>query len=187
MNLTTSKDIEHTLSLLDEINHNMSKPQKELMLWHQHLGHAGFRWIQSLMRKPKHEVGDNQESPVLPTKIAATSNCDPTRCPACQLSKAHRRSPKTHRILARPEMEMSIRREDLNPGDCISMDQYQARVPGRLPSTYGKEAPTNNTQEALFLWTTHQVTSTLTIRYPCAWGIPYKANMTLSVSPNSMV
>ena len=141
MNLTTSKDIEHTLSLLDEINHNMSKPQKELMLWHQRLGHAGFRWIQSLMRKPKHEVGDNQEPPVLPTKIAATSNCDPTRCPACQLSKAHRRSPKTHRILARPEMEMSIRREDLNPGDCISMDQYQARVPGRLPSTYGKEPP----------------------------------------------
>ena len=95
------------------------------MLWHQRLGHAGFRWIQTLMRKPKHEVGDNTEPPVLPTKNTSTSRCDPPRCPACQLSKAHRRYPGTQIMHKKPELEMAIRRENLNPGDCISMDQYQ--------------------------------------------------------------
>ena len=141
LTLSRSEELDHTCTLLDYNNYNLSKPQKELMLWHQRLGHAGFRWIQTLMRKPKHEVGDNTEPPVLPTKNTSTSRCDPPRCPACQLSKAHRRNPGTQVMHKKPELEMAIRRENLNPGDCISMDQYQGRTPGRLPHTYGKEPP----------------------------------------------
>ena len=80
LTLTRSEELDHTCMLLDYNNYNLSKPQKELMLWHQCLGHAGFRWIQTLMRKPKNEVGDNTEPPVLPTKNTSTSRCDPPRC-----------------------------------------------------------------------------------------------------------
>jgi hypothetical protein len=31
-------------------NYNLNEPQKELLCWHYHLGHLGFRKIQSLMR-----------------------------------------------------------------------------------------------------------------------------------------
>ena len=143
MNLMSNKEIEHTLTLLDELNHNMSKPQKELMIWHQRLGHAGFDWIQSLMRKPKDEIGDNDEPPVMPTKISSSANCDKPKCAACALSKAHQRTPKSHTTQTKPENEMAMRRDNLNPGDCVSMDQYQTRIPGRLPHTFGKESPTS--------------------------------------------
>ena len=91
------------------------------------------------MRRPKHEVGNNKEPPVIPARLVSAHNCDLPQCPACRLSEAHRGSPGSQRIRARPEFEMSIRREDLQPGDCISMDQCQARVPGRLPTAHGCE------------------------------------------------
>ena len=34
---------------------------------------------------------------------------------------------------------MRIRREDLQPGDCVSVDQYICHDIGRLPHTKGKE------------------------------------------------
>ena len=34
-----------------------------------------------------------------------------------------------------------IKKEDLQPGECVSTDQYGCRVKGRLPYTKGKEDP----------------------------------------------
>jgi hypothetical protein len=36
---------------------------------------------------------------------------------------------------------MQIRKGDLQPGDCVSVNQYVSSVPGRLPHTAGKEKP----------------------------------------------
>jgi hypothetical protein len=36
---------------------------------------------------------------------------------------------------------MAIRRENLTPGECTSIDQYVSAFPGRLAHTYGKESP----------------------------------------------
>ena len=38
--------LDDTMSILDDHNRNLSRHQKELMLWHLRLGHAGFAWIQ---------------------------------------------------------------------------------------------------------------------------------------------
>jgi hypothetical protein len=59
------------------------------------------------------------------------------------MGKQHRRTPDSSITRAIPEMEMAIKREDLQPGDCISMDQYVCKTPGRLPNTYGKEHSSN--------------------------------------------
>ena len=32
-----------------------------------------------------------------------------------------------------------LKREHLQPGDCVSIDQYESTIRGRLPHTYGKE------------------------------------------------
>ena len=42
----TSPVLEEAQHLLLDSNHNMSQAQKELMLWHYRLGHAGSSWIQ---------------------------------------------------------------------------------------------------------------------------------------------
>lgn len=125
--------------LCHDNNHNLSKPQKELLLWHHRLGHAGLRWIQDLMRVQKPDVvGDTAEPALITTKISGTANCPHPKCAACQFAKQHRRTPESQRVHNVPEHEMAIRRENLTPGDRVSVDQYVCKVPGRLKHGYGK-------------------------------------------------
>ena len=99
-----------TMSLLDKNNHNLSAGDKELLLWHNRVSHAGFSWVQSLMHKKKNGVGDDPDPPVIPTKTTTAARCDPPKCPACQLSKQQRRSHKSARTHVRPSKDMSSRR-----------------------------------------------------------------------------
>ena len=46
----------------------------------------------------------------------------PSGLSTCQLSEQHRRSAKSKSVLMRPEREMAIKRNDLVPGDCVSID-----------------------------------------------------------------
>ena len=125
--------------LLSNRNYNISNAQKELLLWHFRLGHAGMSWIQELMKSKKNEIGTEKEPPVLPTKHPATSKCEAPRCAACQFSKQFRRTPDSTITHAIQDKELAIRKGDLHPGDCVSTDQYVCKQPGRLSHTYGKE------------------------------------------------
>ena len=138
-NLLKSSQIDKTLTLLHQDNYNLSKQAKELLLWHNRLGHAGFAWIQTLMCKPKD--GEPTDVPVIPTKTTGVHYHETPKCAACQLAKQHKRSPGSQRIQAKPEREMAIRRNNLRPGDCISADQFTSRTPGRLATTRGREQP----------------------------------------------
>jgi len=125
-------------SLLDSSNLNLKANQKELMLWHWRLMHAGQGWIQSLMATPKQEVGEKAPAPLIQGKVHGTSSCTHPVCPACQLGKQHRRTPG--HTWVDPDREMAIRREALRPGDCTSIDQYVSAMPGRLAHTFGRES-----------------------------------------------
>ena len=135
-----SFDLEAAFSILDQRNTNLTANQKELMLWHWRLMHAGQDWVQTLMATPKSEVGEKSPAPIIPTKTYRVSSCVHPVCPACQLAKQHRRTPGHVQHQVDPDREMAIRREDLKPGDCTSMDQYVSAFPGRLATTYGKES-----------------------------------------------
>jgi hypothetical protein len=39
-----------------------------------------------------------------------------------------------------PDVVDGIRAEDMHPGDCVSVDQYESAVKGRLPTSFGKES-----------------------------------------------
>ena len=136
---TTSDTVEARELLLHE-NYNLSPVQKELCLWHYRLCHAGFNWIQDLMRRQKPEYG-NTEPPVIQLKkhLQGASNCAIPKCAGCLYSKMHRVSSGSQTKRNKPEREMAIRRDAMAPGDRISIDQYQSAAPGRLPHTYGKE------------------------------------------------
>ncbi len=108
-------------TLLDSTNFNLTGPQKELLLWHTRLGHAGQAWVQDLMLKVKIEVG-NASKPVIPTKHPGAARCVRPICPACQLGKQHRRTSESSSTLTNPEKEMAIKRDNIHPGDCVSMD-----------------------------------------------------------------
>ena len=136
-----AEDKEAAKQILDSSNYNLSKPQKELLLWHSRLAHAGLSWIISLMTsKQKLEYGIPANRPLIPIKTSIKQHArDGLACAACKLSKMHTRSPDVNTTIAHPDKEMVIKREHLHPGDCISMDQYVCRQQGRLATSYGKE------------------------------------------------
>ena len=137
-NLSIVRDDDKLQHYLHEINHNLSKPQKKVKLWHCRLGHAGFSWIQDLMRTKKENVGDPSQPPVLTVSNPTTLSCAHPKCAACFFAKQHRHTPQSVTISTKPEREMAIRRDAMCPGAGISIDQYHSN-PGCLPFTYGKE------------------------------------------------
>jgi hypothetical protein len=131
------------LSATDETNQNMTAPQKEILEWHQKFGHAGFKRVQSLMtpRNPRYQRHVNNEGllrKVVATKNNSTRTCDAPLCTACRLSRGRTRPDGVTRTAIRAH-NMAVRRGDLKPGDCVSLDQYESSYLGRLPHTKGKE------------------------------------------------
>jgi hypothetical protein len=122
------------MSVAEQTNQNLRPAQKELLQWHFKLGHAGFQWCQKLFAVPQ----DPTREQVLKPKTAHVTTCEAPLCAACQLAKQKRRTPETP--VTRRTEPMVLRRENLHPGDRVSLDQYISSLPGRLPHTKGKEA-----------------------------------------------
>ena len=127
--------VHNYMSVADETNQNLTSAQKELLLWHWKLGHANFQWVQTLCCEPT----TSRRCFALTTKHPKVSSCALPTCAACMLGKQMRRQPGTNTGALVKGKEMMLRREHLQPGDCVSLDQYESSIPGRLPHTYGKE------------------------------------------------
>jgi Reverse transcriptase (RNA-dependent DNA polymerase) len=126
------------MSVTEATNRNLQPSQRELLLLHQKLGHAGFQWCQRLCQQPREPALQQ----IIVPKIQGVSTCVPPMCAACQMAKQSRRYPERNkdRSSSGSPNEMAIRQGDLRPGDCVSMDQYISALPGRLPNTKGKES-----------------------------------------------
>jgi len=125
--------------VLDEQNQNLHPAQKELLKWHFHLGHLSFRWLQQLVRKPN--IG-------LPNKIA---NCDEPLYAACQFGKAKCQPVPWSDVpvlIVDSNEAGAIANKDLEPGACVSIDQYITQVHGCLWSSRGKKLLAIYTKEA---------------------------------------
>jgi hypothetical protein len=127
--------------LLHDLNVNLKRPQKEVMMWHYRLSHAGLGWIQDLMYVQKGDHGEESAPPIIPSKHSSTKRCDMEgiKCPACLLAKQHRKPTESKHVSIDSKKEMAIRRDAMRPGEEISGDQYVCRSKGRLASTFGKE------------------------------------------------
>ena len=124
-------------SVAEQTNQNLTIAQKELLLWHWKLAHANFNWIQSLFSVPR-----DGGSPTLRSshKLTGETVNKSLKCAACELSKASKQSSNTQRRKdKRVPNILRIRKEDLNPGQRVSIDQYQSRTPGRRLGTKGSE------------------------------------------------
>ena len=92
----------------------------------------------TMMKTKRDSDGRERERPFLDTSTETAHKCPRPQCPACHLSKAHRRTPDTRRVESL--REMTLRSSHLTPGACISCDQWKSQTLGRRPETYGKEA-----------------------------------------------
>jgi GAG-pre-integrase domain len=117
------------------LDQNLSGSQKELLLWHQHLGHASFKHIQHLFALPKRRFEANTTSQ---NQRVGVCDLDLPRCEACQYAKQKCRPTSTVVNKSMPDREGSLSDCIIAPGQMVSVDLYQSTILGRLPQTKGK-------------------------------------------------
>jgi hypothetical protein len=132
-------------TLTEENNQNLSPAQKELLLWHYCLGHLSFQHLQWLMRSREanpstslnNNLGHHSIIQCIHPKHPHASSCQPPMCTSCEIARAKRCSP--HATSSKHNRELILRKNDLKPGNCVSIDQYESSIRGRIPNSKGKE------------------------------------------------
>jgi hypothetical protein len=109
---------------MESANANLSNAQKELLRWHFRLGHVGFYHIQWMIRVGRLKVANPK----------AVASCAIPKCASCEFGKATKRPTKTNTNVTKKEKEkeMELKKDDLVPGQRVSVDYYQTAQPGRL-------------------------------------------------------
>jgi hypothetical protein len=124
----------HTVSTVHDHNRNLSEAEKELLRWHQRLGHLAFKKIQHLMRTG---ILSNVES-TRNLHTAASKVKSPPKCAACLFGKQTARpSPGTITTVVQDRAGV-LRAGNLLPGSEVSVDHFVSSVKGRLFSGYDK-------------------------------------------------
>ncbi|GKY94961.1 hypothetical protein MPSEU_000460700 [Mayamaea pseudoterrestris] len=120
-------------------NMNLSEADKEILRWHYKFGHIDYRKIQFLMRS----------GALAPTEGARRlhSSCVRLRsfpmCAACQYAKQKvRSSPGLKESVVKDKAD-ALRRDNLFPGQRISVDHFICSTKGRLFSSRGKSKETD--------------------------------------------
>jgi hypothetical protein len=136
-------------SMFDPSNENLSATQKQLLLDHCRLGHFSMAHIKSLYKNNVeidvlNDVVDCSDSrsgePCLPCSHRGIQSCNAPMCAACQLAKGKKRKSSPMTKHSDPNRTMSLKRNDLHPGENVSIDQYESSARGRLPQTFGRES-----------------------------------------------
>jgi hypothetical protein len=109
-------------------NMNLSEAQKELVRWHNRLGHISYKRIQSLMRSG---ILAHSEA----TRHLHTAACKLTelpKCAACQFGKQKRRPTPGKKSSVVRDREGVLRQDHLSPGQQSSVNHFVCSTKGRL-------------------------------------------------------
>ena len=132
-NIERLRTTELNMCITDEANQNLSAAQKELLRWHFKLGHLSFSSIQLLLRSNALGNGRLQTS---------AANCPHPKCSSCQYGKAKRRPTGATETKPIFEKEGVLKKEDLFPGQRVSIDHFICTKKGRLYESKGQSKET---------------------------------------------
>ena len=117
----------HVINTVHDGNGNLNEAQKELIRWHQKLGHIAFAKVQHLLRTGV--LSNTERSRRLQT--AACKIQDVPKCAACLFGKQTvRASPGTKRSIIRDRAGV-LQNNNLLPGAEVSVDHFVSSVKGR--------------------------------------------------------
>lgn len=123
-----------TITTVDAKNRNLTEPEKELLKWHNRLGHLGFKKIQFLMRTG---ILARSQSKRKLHELASKLTVFP-KCAACQFGKQCRRPSPGKKSSVVRDKEGALKKDHLQPGQCVSIDHFVCSTKGRLFSSFGK-------------------------------------------------
>ena len=130
-----SEDAAFYTCATDAKNVNLPQKAKLLLQWHYRLGHCSIKLVRWLASKG-----------IIRGSVDSSSNI---LCDSCRIARGSRRPvdvelpDKQMKSKLAPTVKSimkGIKGNDLKPGDCISIDQYQSSRRGRLATGFGKTA-----------------------------------------------
>ena len=128
------------ISMVDEANLNLTKPEKELICWHCYLGHIGFWKVQFLMRMGV--LSQSQRNCKL-HHMAACKIIHPPKCTACQFRKQKQHPSPGKQSSVIKDCDGVLKKDHLLPGQCMSVDHFVCNTKGQLYTSQGKTSPNN--------------------------------------------
>ena len=122
------------VNTVSEENQNLTSGAKELMRWHQRLGHMAFRKVQHLMRSDI-----LAKTPALRQLHQAAAKIKETpKCAACLFGKQVVRSNPSSVTSVVKDRAGILQADKLHPGMEVSVDHFHSTVKGRLFTGYNK-------------------------------------------------
>ena len=131
-------EINNIVSTTSASNFNLPPAAKELLRWHHRLGHLSFRQVQFVLRTG---VLAHTESARRIQSLASKITTCPM-CAACQYGKQRRKPSPGKKSKIVKDRDGALKKENLFPGQRVSVDHFVCTTKGRLLHTYGKEDST---------------------------------------------
>ena len=129
---TTEKTLQALAGCVtSETNQNLSGFRRTWLQWHFKLGHLGFEHVQLL------GLGGFLDKMGL--GLTKQTNQAVPKCAACQFGRQSRTPSGSKHVTIDKTKEGALKRDVLEPGERIFMDQVESRVRGRLVHTSGRE------------------------------------------------
>ena len=125
------------ISTVDEANSNLTEPEKELICWHCHLGHIGFRKVQFLMRTGV--LSQSQRNRKL--HMAACKIIHPPKCAACQFGKQKQHPSPGKESSVIKDCDGVLKKDHLLPGQCMSVNHFVCNTKGLAVYVSWKDKP----------------------------------------------
>ena len=120
------------MPVVSDGNTNLSPAEKELLRWHQHLGHIAFKKVQQLM---KSGVLAHSEATCCLHCIAC--RLPPVKCAACQYAKQRVRSIPGTATNVIQNCRGVISQGNLPPGQEVCINHFICSIKGRLFTSCG--------------------------------------------------
>jgi hypothetical protein len=136
-----SANLAKDINAVHQLNANLTEPEKELLRWHQRLGHVSFRVVQFLLRMGvlSHSVNNKK------LHTAASNLSHPPKCAACQFGKQHSRPVPGKRSKIIQDAPKFAPQDPGQPGQRIFVDHFVCSTKGRKLSGYGVKNPNDPT------------------------------------------
>ena len=125
------------ISTVDEANSNLTKPEKELICWHCHLDHIGFRKVQFLMRTGV--LSQSQRNCKL--HMVACKIIHPPKCATCQFGKQKQHPSPGKESSVIKDHDGVLKKDHLLPSQCMSVNHFVCNTKGQLYTSHGKTSP----------------------------------------------
>ena len=127
-------ELYNAMTVTDEENRNLSAAEKELLRWHQRLGHIDFTKVKHLMRS-------GALASTAATRQLQSAACKlqhNPKCAACLFAKQTAKPMAGRRTSVVKDRAGILRKDNLLPGQEVSVDHFICSTKGRLFTGYNK-------------------------------------------------